>query len=311
MAPDAPIEETLDLDWPVEGLEPLSFLLPRLLEPICDRLGRLDQAAVGLDLSFRLATREQETRRIQLPAPMRDAKVLRTLILLHLESHPLGAGVERLGIRVDPAPARIVQFSLIARALPFPEQMATLVARLGALMGERRVGAPALVDSHRPGAFTMQAFTPTEAADGRKAGALRPTSPRDVGQRSSFAETASLVLRRFRLPGAARVVEQDGHPVRVTTERRGLDGGRVEASAGPWRTSGEWWNLGNVPAPASPERGRGAAEFGRASPERGRGAAESKGWNRDEWDVALSDGAVYRIYRDRTSERWFVEGILD
>jgi hypothetical protein len=50
---------------------------------------------------------------------------------------------------------------------------------------------------------------------------------------------------------------------------------------------------------------------GGASPERGRGAAESKGWNRDEWDVALSDGAVYRIYRDRSNERWFVEGILD
>ncbi len=359
MPPEAPIEETLDLDWPVDGLEPLSFLLPRLLEPICERLERLDQAAVRLDLSFRLANREQEARRIQLPAPMRDAKVLRTLVLLHLESHPLGAGVDRLGIAVETAPARIVQFSLLARALPFPEQMATLVARLGALMGERRVGAAAVVDSHRPGAFAMQPF---KVEEDRKAGALRHTSPHPgvgqssscaipgvgprssshpgvgprssshpgVAQSSSFAipgmeltpratqgtaEGPALVLRRFRLPVTARVIEQGGRPVRVTTERRGLEGGRVEASAGPWRTSGEWWKVdesgGQPPAGASPERGRAAAESKGASPERGRAAAESKGWNRDEWDVALSDGAVYRIYRDRTRERWFIEGILD
>jgi hypothetical protein len=33
-------------------------------------------------------------------------------------------------------------------------------------------------------------------------------------------------------------------------------------------------------------------------------------WNKDEWDVALPDG-VYRIYRDRDSNQWFLEGILD
>ena len=322
MAPEAPIEENLDLDWPVDGLEPLSFLLPRLLEPICERLERLDQAAVGLDLSFRLANREQEARHIQLPAPMRDAKVLRTLILLHLESHPLGAGVDRLGIAVETAPARIVQFSLLARALPFPEQMATLVARLGALMGERRVGAAAVVDSHRPGAFAMQPFT---AEEGQRAAnkKVRPT-PECV-----------LVLRRFRLPVAARVIDQAGRPVRVTTERRGLEGGRVEASAGPWRTSGEWWKVGNsgqwavgseqwtgggkdeMPPTENEKRKTENDAVGQASrlsepaSRLSEPASRLSGWNRDEWDVALSDGAVYRIYRDRPSERWFVEGILD
>jgi protein ImuB len=317
---EAPIEEALDLDWPVEGLEPLSFLLPRLLEPICERLERLDQAAVGLDLSFHLATRQQEARRIPLPAPMRDARVLRTLVLLHLESHPLGAGVDRIGIRVDTAPARIVQFSLLARALPFPEQMATLLARLGALMGERRVGAPVVVDSHRPGAFTMEAFSVAGKAEGGRRKAEGGRRKAEGGRRkaegggreaevlapppASRLPSVPLVLRRFRLPVAARVIEQNGRPVRVTTERRGLEGGRVEASAGPWRTSGEWWKVGGA-------MGRRAAESNGPCPERGRRAAESNGWNRDEWDVALSDGAVYRVHRDRATERWFVEGILD
>ena len=230
--PEAPIEETLDLEWPVEGLEPLSFVLARICEPIAERLAALDLAAVVLHLSCRLVSRETATRELQLPAPMRDPKVLRTLILLHLESHPLAGGVDRLTLRVDTAPARITQFSLLSRARPFPEQMATLLARLSALLGEDRVGAPALVDSHRPGAFRVARFSGEarrRSADGRRAtGAGPPREPR-------------VALCRFRVPVPARVMVQAGRPVRVTTGRRGLDGGAVASAAGPWRTSGEWW----------------------------------------------------------------------
>ena len=34
-------------------------------------------------------------------------------------------------------------------------------------------------------------------------------------------------------------------------------------------------------------------------------------WNRDEWDVALSDRGVYRIFRDRDTDTWFIDGIVD
>ena len=29
------------------------------------------------------------------------------------------------------------------------------------------------------------------------------------------------------------------------------------------------------------------------------------------WDVELSDGALYRIYRDRAANRWFADGVYD
>jgi hypothetical protein len=35
------------------------------------------------------------------------------------------------------------------------------------------------------------------------------------------------------------------------------------------------------------------------------------GWDRDEWDVTLNDDATYRIFRERDSEHWFLEGIVD
>ncbi len=273
---EAPIEEALDLEWPVEGLEPLSFVLARICEPLTERLGARDLAAAVLHLSFRLVSRETEIRELQLPAPMRDPKVLRTLILLHLESHPLPGGVDRVALRVDAAPARITQFSLLARARPFPEQMATLLARLSALLGERRAGAATLVDSHRPGAFAMTGFS----GGFEKAGAS-PGDPVPDGGAGVPPAGPRVALRRFRTPVPARVIVQDGRPVRVTMERRGLDGGTVTAAAGPWRTSGEWWLI------------------------------EKGSWSRDEWDVALSDGALYRVFRDRTADRWFVDGIVD
>ena len=34
-------------------------------------------------------------------------------------------------------------------------------------------------------------------------------------------------------------------------------------------------------------------------------------WDRDEWDVSLSDGGVYRIFRDRDTDGWFIDGIVD
>ncbi|HEX7486733.1 MAG TPA: hypothetical protein VF332_11305 [Vicinamibacterales bacterium] len=284
--PEAPIEETLDLEWPVEGLEPLSFVLARMCEPLSGRLAALDLAAVVLHLSFRLVSHETETRELQLPAPMRDPRVLRTLILLHLESHPLTGGVDRLALRVDTAPARITQFSLLSRARPFPEQMALLLARLSALLGESRVGAPALIDSHRPGAFVMARFSGGGNGVSTPSGHPQPLTPSEP----------HLAFRRFRMPVPARVMMQEGRPVRVTTERRRLDGGAVASTVGPWRTSGEWWRVEG----ACPER---AAER--------MAGRRVEGWNRDEWDVALADGGVYRIHRDRSHDRWFIDGIVD
>ena len=154
---DEPFEASLALEWPIEGLEPLSFVLGRVLEPLAARLERADRGAAVLHTELHLTSREQHVRTLQLPAPMRDPKTLRTLILLDLESHPPTAAIDRVVVRVEPTPGRIVQWSLLERAQPSPEQVSTLLARLSALMGESHVGSPQLVDSWRPGAFAMNA----------------------------------------------------------------------------------------------------------------------------------------------------------
>jgi protein ImuB len=270
--PEDPFESSLDLEWPIEGLEPLSFVLGRLLEPLSERLERADRGAAIVHTHLRLVDKTVHARMVQLPSPIRDPKTLRTLVLLDLESNPPAAAIDRVRVLIEPTPARVTQWALFERAQPSPEQVSTLLARLTALMGDSHVGSPRLVDAWKPGAFEIMPFSVTDTVSvGReRAHAAEGESPRTA-------------LRRFRLPVPARVHMQDGRPVRILTDRRGVTGGVVTQAAGPWRTSGEWWNDG----PAG------------------------RSWDRDEWDVALADGTVYRLYVERDIGQWFLEGVVD
>ncbi len=185
--PDDPFDASLDLEWPIEGLEPLSFVLARLLEPLSEQLERADRGAAVLQTHLRLIDKSVHVRTLQLPAPMRDPKTLRTLLLLDLESHPPTAAIDRVRVVIEPTPARVTQWALFERAQPSPEQVSTLLARLTALMGESHVGSPQLIDSWRSGAFEMIPFEVRDPATTRPAGPLgTPRTPCTPCTRSSL-----------------------------------------------------------------------------------------------------------------------------
>ena len=276
--------ERIELEWPIDGLEPLAFVLARLLEPLSSALERADRGAAAIHLDLRLVDRTRHTRVLQLPAAMRDAKVLRTLLVLDLESHPPPAAIDIVAIEVDPAPGRVLQYSLLERARPSAETLATLTARLGALVGESRCGQAVLLDSHGPDAFEMRRFAPDDSV------AALPVAS---ACRRKDHSLDSAVLRRFRPPIAIRVAVERGRPRHVVIDRRGMPGGHVEQCAGPWRSSGAWWK-------ESGEK-RSECDVGWASWQ----------WNRDEWDVALSDGSVCRLFQARDTEQWFLDGVID
>ena len=271
-------EESLDLEWPIDGLEPLSFVLARLLDPLCERLERSDRGAVVLRITLTLVTsasarseggRERHERVVELPAPMRDARVLRTLALLDLESNPPPAAIDRVTVGVDVTEGRVLQFGLFARALP-SDKLATLLARLGALMGSDRIGAPSLVDTYRPGAFAMAKFDPPRVF-------TNPQSP--IPNPQSARSAPSSVLRRFRSPIPARVIARTGAP-RPRHDR-------------------------------SPRRCRRPRRALRRSVAVVRQTGGRTRWNCDEWDVELSDGTTYRISHAHDAGAWFMDGMVD
>jgi protein ImuB len=221
----------LDLEWPIEGLEPLSFVLARQCEALSASLERADRGAVAVTTRLRLVTRTDYVRTLQLPAPIRDARTLRTLILLDLESHPPPAAIDVVELELDVAPGLIVQGALLTRALPSPDAVATLTSRLCALMGDTRVGAPALVDTHDERRSTM----------GRFLGRRQPAACGLPPAVSSFVPC----LRRYRFPLSVSVEVERGRPATVRSASRGIPSGDVVNVAGPWRTSGRWWTPGN------------------------------------------------------------------
>jgi protein ImuB len=310
--PDERFEESLALEWPIDQLEPLSFVLGRLFDSLCTRLEQADRGVAVLHVRLDLVGRERFARVLQLPAPMRDARTLRTLALLDLESNPPPAAIDRVTVAAEVVEGRVLQFSLLARALP-AERLSTLLARLSALMGADRVGAPALVDSYRPGVFAMTPFEANrtfhaEAAEITKI--AEKSSPKTSALSASSAAAAlknlitnhrpltTAVVRRFRRPIPARVDVHQGRPVRVASDRRHLRGGSVVVCAGPWRSSGEWW---------ATEKGSGVFSGSDAA----KRLPTPFPWDRDEWDVTLRDGASYVIFRDRPRGNWFIDGILD
>jgi protein ImuB len=248
---------TLELEWPVDGLEPLSFILARVLEPLCASLVQRGRRAVSLALELGLVDGSLHRRALHPAAPSADPRTWRTLLLLDLEAHPPRDAIQALTLSAEPTPARTVQFSLLDPAQPSPERLAETMARLHEWTSGGRGGAPVLLDTHRPGAFVMGSFAPGPFAGGRS-----PQGP------------PRIALRACRPPRPAQVSLREGRPVFVSA---GDVRGGVLDLAGPWRVSGDWWDVA---------------------------------WSREEWDVALA-GGLYRIFRDRLRDEWFIEGELD
>jgi protein ImuB len=293
-----PFEATCAFDWPIETIEPLSFALGRVIDPLCARLDRGGLGTVTLQTTLRLVTRELYVRRLGLPMPMHDPRVLRTLIVLDLESHPPPAGIDVLTVTFEPVAGRVVQPSLLARAHPRPETIATLTARLRAVMGDGRVGSPVALDTHRGGAIAMRPF------DGPAAGLPLAVAETPTATDPDPAGASRLTLRRFRPPPPVRVELDRGRPVRVrwlAPRRLPRLLGPVRQSAGPWRSSGDWWRVARATPTPSVWRPDPAVWSDEPTAD----------WDEDEWDVVLESGTALRLARDRRHDTWVAAALVD
>lgn len=222
-------EEGIDFDWPVENVEPLLFVLRRLLENLTARLGCRALASGDLGLTLKLSPRGRDVRTVPVAAPTRDVGTLLSLVRLALETAPPGHPVEGLVVRTAPARTRPAQLSFFEPAGPSPDKLASTIARLQALVGDSRVGAPVVLDRHLPDAFTLERF------DGPR---VRPSAIRH----RPFAEdeARALALHALRPPVDADA-RLDRGELRYLAGQ-GI-GGQVLAAAGPFRVRDGWWHL--------------------------------------------------------------------
>src|SRR5664279_5170533 len=168
-------EEALEPESSVETLEPLSFLLNRMLDRMCARLETRALAVQELTLRLQLeprvadeqtttlqelektsGARDLYTRTLRLPVAMRDPRVFLKLLQLDLDANPPGAPVCKLWLAAEPARPRMAQRGLFLPVTPEAEKLEITLARITGVVGERRAGIARLLDRHRPDAFRME-----------------------------------------------------------------------------------------------------------------------------------------------------------
>ncbi|HKJ25834.1 MAG TPA: DNA polymerase Y family protein [Myxococcota bacterium] len=270
--------EALDLEHPIDRLEPLGFVLRGLLSRLVDRLEARGLACGPLALELALEGGRRDARRIGVAAATNETRTLLRLVSLALEQRPPEAPVVSVSLGTRGRPGRRDQLDLFRPAGPAPAELSRTLAELEALCGEGRVGAPALRDEHRPDAFALEPFSVQAAAHGAPDAARgAPDEPREADAGAHPRPVARLGVRALRPPRPAQVTAPGGCPQWV---RSRVATGRVVSRSGPWRTTGGWW---------SPDERHAF----------------------DHWDVETSDGALVRLRHDRISHRWEIDGIYD
>lgn len=266
-------EESLDIEYGIDTLEPLLFVLRGVLDRLTTRLAVRGLICGDLRLALRLATRGRDERTVTVAAPSNDVKALLALVRLQLEAHPPAAAIEALRVVAIPERLRAAQLDLFRPSGPAPAQLAVTLARLTAICGAGRVGFPVVADSHRPDAY---AVAPFQVARLFGCYVVREESILPSHNNLTTCPIIPLALRAMRPPQAVEVFCARDHPEFVRGEHFA---GRVVHAAGPWRVHGEWWSDG--------------------------------GYARDYYDTQLTDGCVYRLYCNLTTRSWFVDGIYD
>jgi protein ImuB len=268
-------EDEIEPDYPIDLLEPLLFLIARLLQGLATRLATRALATNELRIVLKLEPRGTHELTLRLPVPSLDTKAFLKLMHLDLTAHPPPAPVVHVRLEAEPARPQSAQSGLYVPTAPEPVKLELTLARIRAIVGEERVCSPELVDSWRPNAWGSGARGrgPREGRStrGNFKNVLRGATPFPTPY-PPFPTPSC--FRSFRPPLPARVSLSSTHPSFIVARHIR---GKVLDLAGPWRTSGDWWTLDR--------------------------------WSRDEWDIALSDGALYRLYCCPAG--WFLEGAYD
>jgi protein ImuB len=217
--------EAIDLDFPIDRLEPLGFVLQGLLSRLLARLDSRRLACEDLTLTLHLEGGGNDARRIRAAAPTQDLRVLVRLLAHALESHPPTAAIESVTLETAGCPVGGDQLDLFRPAGPAPAVLGRTLAELEALCGSGRIGSPQVADDHRPDSFRMAPF--------------QPGAHRDAPPPSARTRPGTLAIRALRPPVTAQVRVARGLPAFVTSA---IANGRVVQLAGPWRTTGSWWS---------------------------------------------------------------------
>jgi protein ImuB len=258
VTPSEIFTETVTFENGIETLEPLLKILNEFIRQLAARLTAIHRVANELKLELGLDSGEKIQRGFQMPAPTNDDRILLRIFRTYLETLKTDSEVISLSLVFIPGSLHNHQFGFFETTLRNPNQFFETLSRLEALCGTGRVGTPVAEPTHKPDAFRLQ----------------KPDFDVSDKNTSLLTDNHFVPLRRFR-PVISAVIEYDGQ--KPVTIRSRIFSGRVIKLAGPYLSSGEWW--------------------------------DDRRWCREEWDVQIINGACCRIVRSNQGD--FIEGVYD
>ncbi len=259
--------EAMEFQNEVETLEPLLFILRRFIEQLSRRIEMSYRVIRELKLTLMLSSQTEYERTFHVPSPTRNVETLFRMVFAHLENVTTESAIVGLRLEAIPAHEDNHQFALFETSLRDPNHFFETIARLTAVLGPERVGTPVMGGSYRADDFKMERVKFQELETEHLARKRKKTAARACSIKYGLA------LRRIRPPLPAEVELREERPVYLSSARIR---GKIEQAAGPWRTSGSWWE---------------------------------REWLRDEWDIQTAAGRLCRIYEQQG--QWFLEGVFD
>ena len=334
--PSTHFAEEMELDDAVEELEPLSFLLGRLLDQLCARLEARALAVQAVHVQFVLEPSFEKdfqikedsrkkpparryTKTLGLPVPLRNPKTLLKFLRLQLQADPPKVPIQKITLAADAAAPRVAQSGLFVPCAPDPEKLELTIARLAKLVGESNVGSPELLDTHRADNFRMTRFVAPDNKSKRRGVAASLSRQRSQNKEKSSSaeqrdqERGSIAGFRVMRPTVPIHVElREEQPARVWL--RGMRGNVLTAS-GPWRSSGEWWQEDAW----HQDEWELEVEFAASSVVVAQHAApvaflhsvKKRSYSTNEQHQPEAQRGLYRIYYDALRQSWFLRGIYD
>jgi protein ImuB len=262
--PEVAYREVMELEYPVESLEPLLFLLRRMLDSLCGRLAEAWLVASEEKLTLKFENDEMHERSIQLAEPTRHAELLLRVLHTHLDGLTTASPIRVVTLELTASAPDARQSQLFQRGLRNPNRFAETLAQLEALLGAGNVGRPLLLPSRRPGAFILknQVEAPAPA-----------TLSKDDIPSAEEGITHGLPLRWRRPPCRISVQMHDGRPTAMQIPEGRFEIVQTNSCS---LLSGDWW--------------------------------DRHAWQREIWEVAASDGALYQIAREK--QGWVLDGMF-
>lgn len=216
------LSEEIELENPIELLEPLLFVLNMMLDQLIRRATDRILALASVTVSLVLDGGALHTRTVSPPLPTNERTLWLKLVQMDLEMHPPQASIHRVRLEADPGHTSKVQLGLFSPQLPEPGRLEVTLARIAKIVGEDAVGQMVLRDTHQSQNFRMEKFRV-------------PDSPPVADE----SRPSQLALRELRPTETVSISLAEGRPSVVRFRNVAY---RVERAYGPWLVAGDWWS---------------------------------------------------------------------